>query len=280
MQPIDMRILIHETDDVYQAKSSGYLTSHHLAHFRKNPLLYHKRRLGLVPEEADKLSYQIGRAAHRLILEGRKSFEASYAIGGPVNPKTHEVYHKKTKAYAKWVEAQRKPVLTFDEAALIENLNASVKAHQAAARLLSAGAAEGVIRAKYRGMLCQMRLDWLNPERGIVDLKTTGGKAPLPPFMQTGDLTTFEVDARMYGYIYQLAFYRSVLAEIVHEYVPCHIIAVEKQEPFRCGVWLVGEDALAAAQKENEQAMDRLKLCEQTGVWPTGFEEVRTFGCL
>ena len=63
-------------------------------------------------------------------------------------------------------------MLDDEQAALIENMNAAVRAHEHAAALLADGVAEGVVRAEYCGVPCQARLDWLNPERGIVDLKT------------------------------------------------------------------------------------------------------------
>ena len=68
--------------------------------------------------------------------------------------------------------------------------------------LLEYGEPEGVVRADYCGMPCQIRMDWFEPHHGIVDLKTCD------------DLTWFEADARRYGYAHQLAFYRAVLAQV------------------------------------------------------------------
>ena len=59
------------------------------------------------------------------------------------------------------------------------------------------------------------------------------------------------------------------------EHVPVHIVAVEKREPFRCGVWRVSDDTLAIARKENEAAIRRLIRCRDLGDWPTGYEEIR-----
>jgi len=121
-----------------------------------------------------------------------------------------------------------------------------------------------VVRAEYIGLPCQIRIDWLHPKNGIVDLKTCD------------DLTWFEADSRRYSYLYQLAFYRAVLSLVTdHLLVPVHIIAVEKKEPFRCGVWRVADDALASAQRENEAAIRRLKAYREMDQWPTGYEEVR-----
>lgn len=125
---------------------------------------------------------------------------------------------------------------------------------------------------EYCGRSCQTRVDWFNPERGIVDLKTCD------------DLTWFEADARRYGYAHQMAFYCSVLIQIINgnlarlnTNIPVHIIAVEKKAPFRCGVWTLSDQTLAVAQRENEVAIERLKHCETSNSWPTGYEEVRVF---
>ena len=73
----------------------------------------------------------------------------------------------------------------------------------------------------------------------------------------------------------QLAFYRAVLALVINQVVPVHLIAVEKKEPFRCGVWLLDDQALTYAQKENEAALERIKQCRETDTWDTGYEERR-----
>ncbi|MFO7900230.1 MAG: PD-(D/E)XK nuclease-like domain-containing protein [Planctomycetota bacterium] len=266
----DLSFLIDEPMEAYLENAGEYLTSHQLKDFRASPLLYYRKVTGLAPEPPDRPAYVIGSAAHTLILEGPKAFDAGYAVGGPVNPKTGEVYGRRTKTFTAWAEKQGKPVLTDSQADLIGELYNAVQAHEQACALLSDGVAEGVVRADYRRVACQCRIDWLNPAHGIVDLKTCD------------DLTWFESDAKRYGYIYQMAFYRAVLGQVIGNLaeIPVHILAVEKQEPYRCGAWRLAPDVLTYAQKENEQALERLKRCRATDTWPTGYEEVRTFGSL
>ena len=256
--------LIREPADVYHAKAGEYLSSHLLAEFRRNPLLFHKKELGLVQDQ-DRPAYVLGRAAHVLILEGREAYEQAYAFGGPINPKTGQPFGSRTKAFQDWAEAKGKPVLDDDQAALIESLSASVQAHKHAAALLADGVAEGVIRAEYCGVPCQARLDWLNPESGIVDLKTCD------------NLDWLQMDARSYGYVYQLAFYRSLAAALTGERLPVYMIAVEKREPLRTGVWRMSEEVLGLAQKENEEAIARLIACREKDEWLTGYEDIRTY---
>ncbi|TET37969.1 MAG: hypothetical protein E3J72_04575 [Planctomycetota bacterium] len=260
--------IFSEPEKVYRAKAKENLSSHQLADFRKCPQLYRKKQLDLIKDE-DRPAYLIGRAAHKLILEGQDTFNKSYAVGGPVNPRTGNVYGANTKAYHEWADAQGKPALTDAQSALITNLAAGVQAHKLAKVLLSEGIAEGVVRTEYCGIQCQARFDFFNPGRGVIDLKTCD------------DLTWFEVDARRHGYLHQVAFYRAVLAAAAAgKMFPVHLIAVEKKEPYRCGVWRVGDDVLGMAQKENEAAMRRVLKCREVDNWPTGYEEVRTFDYL
>ena len=257
-------VITHEPANLYHAKRSEYLSSHQLADFRKCPLLYHRKKMGSIMQE-DRPAYMIGRAAHTLILEGLERFEEEYTVGGPVNPRTGQVFGSGTKAWAEWAEAIGKDVLTDTQWEVVARMNEAVKTHPVAMALLEYGEAEGVVRDDYCGLPCQIRMDWYDAHHGIVDLKTCD------------DLTWFESDARRYGYAHQLAFYRSVLAQATGQCMPVHLIAVEKKEPYRCGVWLIAPETLTGAQRENEEAIDRLRACLAEEHWPTDYEERRLF---
>jgi hypothetical protein len=261
---IKSSVLIEEPAEVYHARSGEYLSSHALADFRRCPLLFQQKRLGLISDE-DRPAYLVGRAVHTLALEGDAAFDVEYAVGGPINPKTGQPFGAGTKAFAEWAKAQQRTVLTDAHYALVTAMANSVRHHSLAADLLASGVAERVVRAEYCQAPCQIRMDWFDAHAGIVDLKTCD------------DLTWFEADARRYGYAYQLAFYRAVLAQVLGVLMPVHLIAIEKKEPFRCGVWKVTENTLLAAQRENEAAIARLLRCQAAGEWPTGYEECRLF---
>ena len=257
-------VLLREPPELYHARASEYLSSHRLSAFRDCPLLYRKWQLGEIANE-DRPAYALGRAAHTLILEGRQVFEDQYAVGGPINPKTGAPFGAGTKAFAEWAQQIGKDVLSEDQAQLVERMNDSVRSHPLGSQLLASGVPEGVLRAECQGLPCQVRLDWIAPDYGLVDLKTSD------------NLTWFETDARRFHYLHQLAFYRGIVAAVTGVVLPVYLIAIEKREPFRCGVWLVGQDVLGAAQRENEEAMRRLRHCIATGEWPTGYEALRTF---
>jgi len=259
---IDLSILQDEPAEVYHGKAADFLSSHQLLTFMRCPYLYAKRRAGLV-QDIESPSYFIGRAAHTRILEGQTAYETQYAVGGPLNPATGKPYGNTTKKFLEWQEQQKKPVIPFEKAELIEAMNAGVRQNPYACELLEKGKAEGVVRAVYNDMPCQIRIDWFNPSLGIVDLKTCD------------DLTWFESDARRFGYQHQLAFYQNVLDQVTEQLVPVYIIAVEKKEPFRCGVWQIPSESLLMARCEIEAAMERLKTANANNKFETGYEELR-----
>ena len=261
---IDLGFLVREPADVYHAKAKDFLSAHALNEFRRCPLLYRKKEMGLVSDR-DTAAYLVGRAAHTLVLEGRQRYEREYAIGGPINPKTGQPFGSQTKAFSEWAERQGRPVLSDTQAATVEQMAAAVHEHLFARELFSEGLAEGVVRCEYAGHRCQARVDWINPLEGcgIVDLKTAD------------ELDSFEMALRAFGYLHQVGFYRVLVAEASGHILPVHIVAVEKREPFRCGVWQIAPKVLDEAQRECEEAMQDLKRCRETGSWFTRFESLR-----
>ncbi|MCI5800229.1 PD-(D/E)XK nuclease-like domain-containing protein [bacterium] len=267
---MDTNFIIHEPANEYHARSrSGeFMSSHLLVDFRESPALYRKEISGEI-EGKESAAFIMGRAAHSLILEGRSAFDREYVVSdGPVNPRTGESYGRNTKAFAEWAAKQEREVVSGKDFNFLLKLQRSVWLHPAAEELLAAGEAEGVVRAEYCGVPCQIRMDWFSPESGLVDLKTCDS------------LKWFESDCRRFGYIFQMAFYRAVIRIVTGVTVPIHIIAVEKNEPFATGVWQLTGEVLDLAERINDAALERYKKCQFTGIWPTGYEDIRIIDSL
>lgn len=255
---------IHIPAEEYHAdaRAGKFLSSHLLGDFRRSPSLYHKKLTGEIPP-SESPALLLGRAAHSLILEGRAAFDEEFRVSnGPLNPKTGEAYGRLTKAYAEWAAEQTRAIVSEKDFGFLVKLQKSVWLNRAASELLAEGFAEGTVRRVYCGTPCQIRCDWMCPS-GLVDLKTCD------------NLDYFEGAARAYGYVHQMAFYRAILREATGETVPVHLIAVEKAEPLRCGVWRISEAVLGEAERQNEVAIARLLECRRADSWPTGYEDVR-----
>ena len=251
-------------------KENQYTTSHRLNLFRRCPALYHKHITGEIVE-GDTAAFQMGRAVHVLTLEP-DNFDKEYLVAdGPINTKTGNPYGRETKAFKEWADVQTLPVIGTEEHALMKKLADAVHAHPLAADILSAGFAEATVRAVWEGEPVQARLDWIDPERGIIaDLKTCA------------DVDRFPFDIRDFGYVTQLAFYKRVLmlAGYAGPDIRAYLIAVEKREPFRVAVveithYTLEDGNTAEASKYgpgNNLVMDELMKCRARNVWPTRYE--------
>jgi len=257
--------ITNEPAEEYHArsKSGEWMSSHLLADFRESPALYRRKTAGEFAEP-ESLAFAVGRAAHCLILEGGRAFDRRYTVtNGPVNPKTGEPFGRQSRVYCDWAAKQEREIISGREFEFIRKLETAVRLHPLADELLTDGIAEGVVRVEYCSVPCQIRMDWFSPRHGIVDLKTCDS------------LGRFEFDVRRYGYLFQLAFYRAVVREAAGDIVPVHIVAVEKNEPFSAGVWKLTADVLDRAEAINAAALNRFRFCRESGVWPTGYEDLR-----
>lgn len=262
---ISSPLLLDEPYEVYHRAREQYLTSHQLIEFAQNPMLYRKKRLALV-SDGDTDAFRVGRATHTLILEGEDKFRQGWVIGGPINPKTGAPYGEDTKAYAEWREQQGKPAVSDAEYLRILGMRAGVLMHAEAAEALSEGVAERTVRTHVGGVPVQARFDWLTPDGSLHDLKTCA------------DLDDFETDLWRYGYPWQQAFYLMV-AKACGLKLPAEatLIAIEKEEPFRCGVWRITAPTIRACQRDLIAALWALREANANpDAWPTGAEGIRT----
>lgn len=269
--------LINIPADEYHAatKRNEYTTSHRLNLYRRCPALYKKIIDGLIVE-GDTATFILGRATHTLILEGPDTFDAEYMVSdGPENPKTGKPYGKTAQAYINWAAAQAKPVISTEDFDLIVTMREAVRAHQVVAELLEDGVAEATVRVDWNGEPVQARIDWLDTDRGIIcDLKTCD------------DLDKFRYNIRDFGYVTQMAFYCHALelAGYKGPKLKAFLIAVEKREPYRVGVFEISASTLedgnfaepgAKYGAGNDFLINALKTSRQTDFWPTLFEGVQ-----
>ncbi len=250
-----------------KAQTGQAISASMLKEFRNSPARYFARITGKISEK-NCSAFRIGRAVHKLILEGDRAYRASFSVGGPCNGRTGRPFGAETKAFAEWVcgsGLDPEHVVTLSEARDIARMRDAVRRHRGAMALLGNGWPERCVEADCRGLPCQARLDWLTPEGIVADVKTTRS------------LNGFEREARRHGYLHQFAFYREVAAAAGAGALSMRAIVVEKREPFRVCVWEFPESVLAPYAAQNAEALSRLLRCRATGVWPGGFEEGRTF---
>ena len=246
------------------AAAGLYVSSHNLARFRACPHTYHLLMTGKMRHpESPALAF--GRAVHSYTLEGHDAFHAEFAVtDGPINERTGKPYGRDTAKFAEFMAKQTKEIVTCREFEQIERMAANVWDHPDGRELLKKGFAEATVRLEdFHGIPFQIRIDWFNPDYGIVDLKTTS------------ELEDFEHQSRSFGYPVQRAVYQAVLEQATGVKYPVFMLASEKREPYRAASFKISDDVLAQAEEINEKAIAELCECRRNDEWPTRFVETR-----
>lgn len=169
---------------------------------------------------------------------------ANAVIGGPINA-NGKSYGIETKKYESWAEKLEPfDLIPIDTWSMLVAMRDAVLDHSKCAALLEEGDAELVGRDVYCGVYCQIRCDWLTPNRQLVDLKTCRS------------IDTFQTDCVRYGYMHQMAFYRSMLRLVTGFWFDVFLIAVEKkQERPRVMLLNLSGEWLDQANEENERTL-------------------------
>lgn len=234
-----------------------------LSRFIKSPPLFLNNE-----KQEETQAQRLGKAMHCAILEPG-IFTERYCKDGPINPKTGLTYGLDSKAVKDFEGESGRIVLGADAWGLAESAQGAIVGHPIASNLLNGALKEIELHAEIAGLPCMGRLDALNiDKKEVVDLKTCA------------DIDAFEADARRYHYAHQLAFYRQLAAGFLKtepENFECFLVAVEKQKPFRSGVWRVSRVVLAQCMSELFGHIGRLKKCLASGCFTDGYEKVKDF---
>ena len=253
------------TDAEYHAEPYGdSMSSHKLLDFMRDPAIYWAYREGVLVDE-DKPHYAFGRAAHCYILEGSENFDDRYHVSdGPINEKTGRPFGRDTQKFAAFLEEVRqdgREFVTVDEKRSIEAMYWSAVGHTVARNLFNVGAPEVVIRGTENGVALKGRLDWLDSAHGrIVDLKTCD------------DLDRFAKTVFEYGYNIQAAFYRRLVRLLTGHNYGVYVVAVEKKQPFRTGVWEFAQTTLYDADEKIGELLADFRNRFHIGNWSSKYD--------
>ena len=250
-----------EDASIYHEKSrtGECLGSHSLKDFVENPKLY-KYNLDN-PEELHSKALTIGSATHSYILEP-DLFVNEFEIGGVMNEKTGKYYGTDTKKQTEYGIEVGRTIIAEEDGEIIRKMSKALSENEDASALIAQGAAEKVIRVEIEGVLCQIRMDWFNPELGLSDLKTCQ------------KLRFFQKDVINYGYANQAAFYNLIIEEATGEDVPCYLIAVEKDKPFECGVFKVDADVIYQKKRMIRNRIKQFKIARDSGIYQSKFKNI------
>jgi hypothetical protein len=150
-------------------------------------------------------------------------------------------------------------ILTQDELDRALGMRRALNAHPVASPLLAAGHGEVTAAWDLDGVACRARLDWVLPDGGLLELKTTRRIHPVA--------FSREVVSRLYHA--QIAFYSSGLEAARGERSPRHVlIAAENEPPHDIAVYNVPAEVLDAGWRKVAGWLRTLQDCRASGRWP------------
>lgn len=213
-------------------------------------------RLNPDHERAEEPKYDIGTAAHALLLEGA---DICHVI---------DAADWRTKAARDARDAARESgriPLLFDQwirvQQMIDAVRPQLDAIDATPSLLSDGRPEQTLIWKDHGVLCRGRLDWLRDDRqAIDDLKTTAGSAnPL----DWASRRLWDIGADLHA-----AFYIRGLKALTGTDPQFRFVVVETQPPYAVSVVSLTPAALTLANEKIDWALRTWRDCLATDTWP------------
>lgn len=262
-----MSIILDLDERTYHARPE--LSSTQARQILDSPARY-RWQLTQPPRTSD--SFDVGHAAHAKIL-GVGNAVVEYpdehlTPSGAVSTKA---------ATVAWADEQRTNGLipiTTQHARHIDAMAENVLAHAEARALLEQpGHAEASVFATCdeTGIDLRARFDYLpdldQPDPIAVDLKTTGTRATAREFARS---------VHTYGYFVQQGHYLDTLALATGRTdVPMRFIVVEKNAPHHVAVHQLDDLYADIGTDHARQARRTLRECLDSGIWPTGLEDVQ-----
>jgi hypothetical protein len=210
-------------------------------------------------EPEERPHFSLGRAAHHLLLQGRKGFDAEFAV----RPDKWKDW--RTDAAKEWRADQIAAgltIITDNELANIAGMARSLSVHP----LVKAGILDGAVersliwRDPDTGMWCKSRPDAIpNTSGDVADLKTCVS-------VSTDALRRSLAD---YGYHQQGALvgeaFRQVLGREMQTFT---LVWVEKEAPWCVRVTTITPEDLARGAMQNAAALRLFAECVASGEWP------------
>ena len=205
---------------------------------------------------------ELGSALHSYILEGPEAFDKQYTfmLESDLNKNTKE-YKALAAEFAeansdkKILPATTSKVSTKE---VIESCHASIQAHPAAAKLLSAEGASEVTLIwddPTTGLRCKARLDFIT-EGVICDLK------------KTQDVKKFRTTLVSYNYDIQAAWYLMGAEACGLDAVKFVFIAIEAEAPYKVATGVLSDRWIEYAKNESNRLLGLVNECKVMNYFP------------
>lgn len=249
-KPVDVKSDWTVSEEDYRAYPA--LNFHSLANFHRDPRAW---KDGFFEQKEETDAMRFGTALHARILEGESVYEDKVGVFlPPINEKTGEPYGSGTKtfkeAYLEFLKDNAgKTIISREDSKIIEKLAESFFFHPTAARILGERdfrhtemAVKGIWEVGGTNVEVKGRIDCYS-DMGLVDVKTTSN------LDDTSGRDRFRYAIYDFKYLVQLGFYHRLLTDCLGApYVPCWIVAFERNEPHRIAVYKIDSEVIEKAR--------------------------------
>lgn len=207
-------------------------------------------------EPENKTQFDLGRAAHSLVLGDKERFVVVEAAGW----QTKAAKAERDAAYL----AGKTPLLRDQYERTVEMAaacHAQLNAHEDAANAYTNGEPEQTLIWKEGEIWCRARLDWLPAgEPVFYDYKSTGTSANPDEFYRT----LFQL-----GYDFQAAFYRRGITKVLGiQHPEFHFVVQENYPPYALSVIGLPPAYVDQADKRVAAALKAWSWCLEHDSWP------------
>jgi hypothetical protein len=235
------------------------VSSHALIEMQRSPL--HGWAKYVDPDRADEEptpALRFGTLVHALVLTP-ETFADEFVLAGSINRRTHQGKAE----YAALVESGKLPVSREEYAAALEIVKA-IQRHPVAGGLFKGGEPEKTLIVQRAPHLLPLkgRLDWLNPQPAIVELKTAADAS------KAGFLRA----VYRHGYHLSAAYYRMLASAATgtpEAAIPHTFVVVEPRYPYAVAVYPSSERLLAEGRDLWETNLARFDDCWMANDWPS-----------
>lgn len=234
--------------------------------------------------EPETAAMKLGTALHTLVLDGKDSYEAAYAIatrcagrlakGGQCR-NSGIIEHKGSFFCGTHApdnaESSGKTILTKEQDVYVRSMRQAVL-DDTDARKFIGSQGENELSIVWRdadtGLTCKARIDMLRPTwDSIGDLKTTANAQEDAFSKSLGD----------YGYGRQAAFYLDGAQAVGIDAKTFGFIAVENEPPHGVGTYECDSATVEIGREQNRKALRAFQMCGNSGTWPgyaSGFSKI------
>lgn len=237
-----------------------------LTHLLRSPSHYWAKKVDptRIENSVETPAMRLGTAVHMAALEPARFIE-SYAEGPMVS--------RATKVWKEAQAATKATLLPTDEFYLIRGIVKSLQNHDAAAKALFRGEGENeatfITKDVTSGLDIKCRADRVTNSGFVIDLKTT----------QDASARAFGKSVVNFNYHLQAAFYLRCIEQATGTVPKGFVfVAVEKEPPYACQVFLADEEMLNIGTKKVDNLLQQLStLTEEFGTkpWPSYSQQVQ-----